>query len=568
MDHEALAQSAERRLMEHRRRELGAPPSPSSPWSRTREGPNALAASATLDRSGASLDVAVSAWPSDGLIPGAVVTVTLAIANGGTAAAGETVVVVPLPSGAVYRPGTLMHDGREGGDEAAEALLGAGLGLGKLPGGGRTALTWKLDIGPGIEDLILAPTVRADVPVVAARPLVLGRTAAPTAFKAGIAAELAPPAVIVPTTHEDVETPFYELDVEEEIVETALQSAVDTAVERPAAPAPPPPPPPPPPVPEPEHAARESAPPTPPPAPPIPTTGRRIGRHAPKSPGKAEAPPAEAPPAEAPPAEAPPAAAPPEIIKPTPPPPKRTVKPAPQRIVKPAAEVVEAAPAPVPVAAPAAAALYRTLRPADLGLVEGLLEKPLGLLPHLIFSNLLCVATTGDGADPLGLAAFVEGESARMGRLKVAARLGKPLPLEDAAAHAPALAIAASGIRFADPPAAAIAGAVLLSAPLDDARIAAGRAALERPLPRWLAFRLLGLVFCAQGLAATDAPAAAAVRAALAAYTMHARLAFVAFATRMKLDRRLDPTRTATKTLDEAARATISALRAALSGEL
>ena len=563
MDHEALAQSAERRLMEHRRRELGAPPSPTSPWSRTREGPNALAAAATLDRSGASLDVAISAWPSDGLIPGAVVTVTLVVANGGSAGADEIVAVVPAPSGAAYRPGTLMHDGREA-DAGAEALLGAGLALGKLAGGDRTALTWKLDIGPGIDDLILAPAVRADAPVVAARPLMLGRTEAPSAFKAGMSAELAPSAPTVPTTHEDVETPFYELDSEEQIVETALQSAIDTSLEKPLAA---------PPVetPAPAAAGAVPAPPAPrvPPVAPIPATGRRIGQRAGKpvrTPPEAAPPvPAPAPPEPAPQpvlAEAAPA---PEIIKPTSPR-KPAAKPPARRIVKPAA-TAEPAVAPAPAPVPAAAALYRTLRPGDLGLVEGLLEKPLGLLPHLLFSNLLCVATTGDGADPLGLAAFIDGEATRMGRLKVAARLGKPLPLEDASAAEPAFAVKTAEIRFAEPPATRIAGAVLLRAPLDDSRIAQARAALERPVPRWLAFRLVALVFCAQGLATADAPASGAVSAALAAYAMQARLAFVAFATRMKLDRRLDPTRTATKTLDEAARTTIAALRAAITGD-
>ncbi|MBV8424088.1 MAG: hypothetical protein JO349_02770, partial [Candidatus Eremiobacteraeota bacterium] len=259
----------------------------------------------------------------------------------------------------------------------------------------------------------------------------------------------------VPTTHEDIEAPFYELTTEEEITETAVLTAISPSLE-PIAPA-----------------------------------------------------------------------------APVAPPPPRT-------------------------------RLYRTLRPGDLSFVERLLEASLGLLPHFVLSNLLAVATAGDGSDPLGLAAFVDREAALLGRLKVAARLGKALPLEENAGSPPALDIEHATIRFIDPPTRQIAGAALLAATIDAQRLIDARNAYDRPVARWLALRLVTLAFAAQGLADESSPIAATLQTALAAYTTQARLAFVAFGTRMKLDRRLDPTRAATTQLDAAARTVIAALRATI----
>lgn len=456
MDYEALAQSAERRLLEHRRRELGASPSSftgNATWSRARESPTTLAPATTIDRTGARLDVAITAWPADGLIPGAVVTVTVVVNNAGIDAADAVTIIAPIPSGASYRPGTLKHDGRDA-DDIADALFGEGFRLGKVVAAGRTAITWKLDVGAGTADFILSPTVQSSVPVVSARPLVLRRGKMTGAFRTDLEAELQS-VPSVPTTHEDVETPFYELTTEEEIAETAVLSAISPSIEPPA--------------------------------------------------------------------------------------------------------VIAEAPA------PPRAWLYRTLRPGDLSFVERLLEASLGLLPHFVFSNLLAVATAGDGSDPLGLAAFVDREAALLGRLKVAARLGKPLPLEENAGSPPALDVEHAGIRFINPPKHRIAGAALLAAPIDAQRLIDARNAYDRPVARWLALRLVTLAFAAQGLAEDDSSTTTTLKTALAAYTTQARLAFVAFGTRMKLDRRLDPTKAATTQLDAAARAVIEALRSAIS---
>ncbi|MGH7661931.1 MAG: hypothetical protein ACRENA_13580, partial [Vulcanimicrobiaceae bacterium] len=206
-------------------------------------------------------------------------------------------------------------------------------------------------------------------------------------------------------------------------------------------------------------------------------------------------------------------------------------------------------------------ALYRTVRPGDLSLVERLLESSLGLLPHFVFVNVLSAATTGDGGDPLGLASFVDREATLLGRLKVAARLGKPLALEENPGSPPSLDVDYSTIRFANPPAARISGAALLSTKIDAQRLADARNAFDRPIARWLALRLVTLAFCSQGLADGSHPRAAAIKSALAAYSTQTRLALVAFGTRVKLDRRLDPTRAATTQLDAAARALIEALR-------
>ncbi|MBV8423807.1 MAG: hypothetical protein JO349_01345, partial [Candidatus Eremiobacteraeota bacterium] len=192
MDYEALAQSAERRLLEHRRRELGASPSSftaNATWSRVRESPTTLTPASTVDRTGARLDVAVTAWPADGLIPGAVVTVTVVVNNGGIDAADGVTIVAPIPSGAAYRPGTLKHDGRDA-DDIADALFGEGFRLGKVVAAGRSAITWKLDVQTGTGDLIVSPTVQASVPVISARPLVLRRGKMTGAFRTDLDAQL------------------------------------------------------------------------------------------------------------------------------------------------------------------------------------------------------------------------------------------------------------------------------------------------------------------------------------------------------------------------------------------
>ena len=458
MDYEALAQSAERRLLEHRRRELGVSPSSftaNASWSRAKENPATLAPASTIDRTGARLDVAVTAWPADGLIPGAVVTVTVVVSNGGIETADGVTISATPPSGTAYRPGSLKHDGRDA-DDIAEALFGEGHRLGKVIAAARSALTWKLDILAGAGDIIVSPSVKASVPVISARPLVLRRGKMAGAFRTDL--EDAAVTQNVPTTHEDVETPFYELTPEEEIAESAVLSAIST-------------------LPEP---------------PPLPV-----------------------------------------------------------------APVIEAPP-------PPQTALYRTIRPGDLSFVERLMEAPLGLLPHFVFVNLLAVATAGDGSDPLGLAAFVDREAAMLGRLKVAARLGKPLALEDTAGSPPALDAAHGSIRFVDPPSPRVAGAALLAGTVDAQRLADARNAYDRPLARWLAIRLVTLAFCANGIADGTSRSAAAIKSALTAYTTQARLAFVAFGTRMKLDRRLDPTRAATTQLDAAARALLEVLREAI----
>lgn len=461
MDYEALSQSAERRLLEHRRRELGASPSSftaNATWSRTRENPATLTPATTIDRTGARLDVAVTAWPADGLIPGAVITVTIVVSNGGIETADGVTIAAAPPTGTAYRPGSLKHDGRDA-DDIAEVLFGEGYRLGKVIAAGRSALTWKLDVVAGAGDIVFAPSVKASVPVISARPLVLRRGKMAGAFRTDLQAAAAametPATQSVPTTHEDVEPPFYELTPEEEITETAVLSAISTLPE------------------------------------------------------------------------------PPPLV------------------------VAEPVRPPQP-------ALYRTIRPGDLSFVERLLESPLGLLPHFVFTNLLAAATAGDGSDPLGLAAFVDREAALLGRLKVAARLGKPLALDDTAGTPPALELEHAEIRFVNPPAPRIAGAALVSVLVDAARINEARNAYDRPVARWLAIRLVTLAFCVQGLADESNPYATAVKSALTAYTTQARLAFVAFGTRMKLDRRLDPTRAATAQLDASARSVVEALRGAI----
>ena len=512
MDYEALSQSADGRLLEHRRRELGVTTAPSSAWSRTRENPTAQLPASTIDRTGARLDVSATAWPSEGLIPA-----RRSNRNGrgqqrrhrsgrGRRDRRTGAVRLDLPHGQPEARRTGRRRCRR--PLVRRRFLGRQRSRQRPNGPDLEARRHSRRRGtPGSSRRASAPTSPWLPPVHSSSSAEARRSA----FKAGVLAAdaaIADEAVKhVQTTHEDVEAPFYELEPEEEITETAVLTALDTSVlpepmpapEPPpaAAPAPPPPvaaaPTPPPPVtaapaPPPPVAAAPTPPPpvaaAPAPPPPVaaasaPTPPAAV-TPAPAPTAKPPAPVVPAPAAAAAPAPRPPVAAAPTPAEPGPLPPVASAPP-PAPPAKPAAPVVPvppppaaAAPPPAPAAkppTPVAPALPPKTAPAaepvaapkpppapsrpspppkpcrlsrfesprprrstarcdpasDLLFVERLMEQSFGLLPHFVLVNLLAGATTGDGSDPLGLAAFVDREATLLGRIKVASRLGKPL---------------------------------------------------------------------------------------------------------------------------------------------
>ncbi|MDE2482975.1 MAG: hypothetical protein KGN02_12400 [bacterium] len=251
--------SADMRLLELQRAALGLAPPNRTAWQSRALADNAGIAPSeepVPQQRSAVLAVELTATPSGGVIPGAVVTLALSVANDGAAPARGTIVAVPVPGGAAFRPGSFVMDGRDGGDDAAEHFFGSGLPIGELAAGTRRTFVWKLGVRLGTKPLLLAPVVRAEgAGVVGARALAVSRKETPSAlFAAEI--ERADPALytpkpLIPVAIPADELPIYELDAEEEIVFEAADAALSSAAPPPA----PKPAPPPPPAPEPAPAA-------------------------------------------------------------------------------------------------------------------------------------------------------------------------------------------------------------------------------------------------------------------------------------------------------------------------
>jgi len=232
--------SADMRLLELQRGALGLPDREKTAWE-TPSGSNTglpmpsppVEAPAAQ---GAVIHVEAAAHPAGGVIPGAVVTLTLSLANDGAVAATGIVAGAPLPGGASYRPGSFLWNGRSSFDDVAETFLGAGLPIGALGPGERASFQWKIGVKLGTKPLVLAPHVRAGgAAVLGARPLSIDRKvtgAGPfsTELAHAEAASNAPP--LIPVDIPVTELPIYELDPEEEIVEEAAHAALSSAVPR------------------------------------------------------------------------------------------------------------------------------------------------------------------------------------------------------------------------------------------------------------------------------------------------------------------------------------------------
>lgn len=235
--------SADMRLIELQRISLGlATPELTSWQTRLAPEPGAITAEESSAPAGRSAVLAIqaSATPKAGIIPGAVVTVTLSIANEGAASARKVAVIVPIPAGAGYRPGSFVQDGRAMTDESADLFFHDGLDIGEIPPGGRSTFVWKLGVRLGNSALLVIPTVRAGgAAIVGARNLKIERKAKSLAAFA-TELERADPALyapkpLIPVEIPADELPFYELDEEETIVHEAANAALSPARPQPLA---------------------------------------------------------------------------------------------------------------------------------------------------------------------------------------------------------------------------------------------------------------------------------------------------------------------------------------------
>jgi hypothetical protein len=255
--------SADMRLLELQREALGLAAPDLSSWQSRLSPPDGSALELDPDEvaRGSTLVVEMAASPNAGVIPGAVVTMSLTIANDGGSAAHGVVVSVPLPGGASYRNGSFVWDGRPTYDDVAERFFGEGFLLDELAPQQRATFLWKIGVRIGAKALVIAPNVRAhDSGIIGARPISIDRKAPPQTAFGGVLEKVAP-ASFVPA-HPDVaarDLPIYELDAEEQLIHEAAQTALSPTVKPPKliTPKPPKPPKQPEPV-EPEPPAPQS----------------------------------------------------------------------------------------------------------------------------------------------------------------------------------------------------------------------------------------------------------------------------------------------------------------------
>lgn len=226
------------RLLELQRASLGlAPPNKTAWQSRMTSDAGIIEQDEKIETARtAVLAVEAAATPSAGIIPGAVVTVTLSIANEGAVAARDVIAAVPVPGGAGYRQGSFVADGRAGGEEQADRFLHDGLAIDEIAAGTRRTFMWKLGVRLGNTPLVIAPSVRArSAAVVGARTIIVQRKEGALAAFATELERTDPalyaPKPLIPVDIPADDLPFYELDDEEAIVYEAANAALSSIVE-------------------------------------------------------------------------------------------------------------------------------------------------------------------------------------------------------------------------------------------------------------------------------------------------------------------------------------------------
>ena len=217
--------SADMRLVELTRSASGKATPVKSRW---QSRGNAEAGSPVVDEEFAALDGALivatlHSTPSADVIPGAVLTVTLALTNEGGEDARTILIGAPVPGAARIRPGSLVMDGRPAANDIAEAFFGAGYTLRTLTGGSRTTFFWQIEILAGTDPVIISGNVRAtgSAVIVPTSLRVSRRLGATGAFKASVAAAVAPA--------QAADLPIYELDEEEILVHEAVSGPFEAA---------------------------------------------------------------------------------------------------------------------------------------------------------------------------------------------------------------------------------------------------------------------------------------------------------------------------------------------------
>ncbi len=164
MNDERYDRNADMRLLELQREALGVPRHVIGTTSYTDPDSSDGAQPDDVDpyvASGTILIAAVNAQPRSGLIPGALVTVSVSITNDGDVRSKGVRLSLPLPLATLYRPGSLSVDGVAGSDDSAAELLADGAEFAPIEPGTRRTVSLKLAIEAGIADITLTPHLAA-----------------------------------------------------------------------------------------------------------------------------------------------------------------------------------------------------------------------------------------------------------------------------------------------------------------------------------------------------------------------------------------------------------------------
>ena len=403
--------SADLRLLELSRDAIGATRAAPSGWRhREMSRVDLLAEDEEPARpAGALLNVHFVARPAAGLIPGAQVTLAIAIDNDGDGAAENVSLRIGYDASLAPTSAGSRIDDDEMPEADVDALFGAGVDLGTIaPRERRTAII-LVGIRPGVGPIVVEAVVRTgNAPVLAAPPLALeraGTAAAPVAriTSPAIAAPSSAPTIQEDVPHADeTETPFYELDAQEEIVYEAADAALSTAapILKPTA--------------ELTPQAAESV------APILNDEPIALVTIEPIVTVSVEPivavsvePVASVPAAEA-------------VVTPLPSPAALLTAEA-----KPKSNARDQIPA-KPLGADRKLVLVRRLDRARFDAVSAMFRSAgVGMLAHFLLANMLAAGNSPDESDPFGLARFLDEQTVVLNRLWVAKRLRKPMEVRE-----------------------------------------------------------------------------------------------------------------------------------------
>ena len=508
-------ESADMRLVDLQRAALGVPTPERSVWesqAHTEGSPQIDAPEERLET--AVLAVELTASPAGEVIPGAIVTLALSVANEGAAPARNVRVCAPLPGGATYRNGSFVQDGRPLLDDKADEFFGTGTMLESIAPKSRATFVWKIGVRLGNKPLVIAPAVSAEeTAIVGAQPVIISRKAETQTGFAGEVQRFDRALYDANEARTSIEElPIYELDTEE-IIEYEAGEAALSPVER-----------------------VEYQPPMEPPLQPVPP---------PDQPGEPMPPPAQPAP----------------VPEPGEPEPEPFIPPPPDQPpdIEPAAEV-EAAPV------REAVVLYGRLDRPSIAYFERIFNgaKPPTLLNHFILGGALACTRSLEGGDVAGLKAHMDAQGQLLQRIVLHEKIGKKDPIAEYAGKMLARVDQFAPAPVAQTPNPDDPNVLLLEVELETPTLGVLRK-MQEDSTRWDFTKARQLTLALQARTITaNAPAARVEDAenALRGYAQTAATQLQRFFVRMRIDRTTGLLFAHDETLDAAARVLVGALTA------